>query len=265
MRLDCPPLCQPGILSDGGPAQWWCRVGLTPRQAHVRRGEGGGGGGGLAQGLGIRLFAFGGTYWPLATAHSDPLWARTCSGCVRDPKKSVPKKRPNQIFPIVNLSFSNNGHFGRRVGGGGGPPSTVVGRSHVTLLSGMWVLTATPSTTASAAAGTLLLLLPMSFHAADIGPAAALGAGVAANAAAGTRGKTLVVRNTIRARRPCPCPIPDTAPDTPCVTFRRVVVPLRGPGRSPVLPFACCVVLLLSVGRCGRCSCWCRFRVRGAQ
>ena len=38
-----------------------------------------------------------------------------------------------------------------------------------------------------------------------------------------------------------------------------------GPGRSPVLPFACCVGLLLSVGRCGRCSCWCRFRARGAQ
>ena len=52
---------------------------------------------------------------------------------------------------------------------------------------------------------------------------------------------------------------------TPCVTFRRVVVPLRGPGRSPVLPFACCVGSLLSVGRCRRCSCWCRFRVCGAQ
>ena len=39
-------------------------------------------GGGLAQGLGIRLFAFGGAYWPLATAHSDPLWVRTCFGCV---------------------------------------------------------------------------------------------------------------------------------------------------------------------------------------
>ena len=51
----------------------------------------------------------------------------------------------------------------------------------------------------------------------------------------------------------------------PCVTFRRVVAPLRGPGQSPVLPFACCVGSLLSVGRCGRCSCWCRFRVRGAQ
>ena len=52
---------------------------------------------------------------------------------------------------------------------------------------------------------------------------------------------------------------------TPCVTFRLVVAPLRGPGRSPILPFACCVGSLLSVGRCGRCSCWCRFRVRGAQ
>ena len=51
----------------------------------------------------------------------------------------------------------------------------------------------------------------------------------------------------------------------PYVTFRRVVVFLRGPGQSPDLPFACCVGSLLSVGRCGRCSRWCRFRVRGAQ
>ena len=51
----------------------------------------------------------------------------------------------------------------------------------------------------------------------------------------------------------------------PRVTFCRVVVPLRGPGQSPVRPFACCVGSLLSVGRCGRCSRWCRFRVRGAQ
>ena len=51
----------------------------------------------------------------------------------------------------------------------------------------------------------------------------------------------------------------------PCVTFRRVVASLRGPGRSPGLPFACCVGSLLSVGRCGRCSCWCRFHVHGAQ
>ena len=41
-----------------------------------------GAGGGVAQGLGIRLFAFGSAYWPLATAHSDPLWVRTCFGCV---------------------------------------------------------------------------------------------------------------------------------------------------------------------------------------
>ena len=51
----------------------------------------------------------------------------------------------------------------------------------------------------------------------------------------------------------------------PCVKFHRVVAPLRDPGESPVLPFACCVVLLPSVGRCGWCSCWCRFRIRGAQ
>ena len=55
-----------------------------------------------------------------------------------------------------------------------------------------------------------------------------------------------------------------SAPPPP-VTFRRIVVPLRGPGQSPVRPFACCVGSLRSVGRCGRCSCWCRFRVRGAQ
>ena len=54
-------------------------------------------------------------------------------------------------------------------------------------------------------------------------------------------------------------------PPPPRVTFRRVVAPLRGPEQSPVLPFACCVASLLSVGRGGRCSCWCRFRVRGAQ
>ena len=54
-------------------------------------------------------------------------------------------------------------------------------------------------------------------------------------------------------------------PLPPRVTFRLVVAPLRGPGQSPVLPFACCVGSLRSVGRCGRCSCWCRFRIRGAQ
>ena len=58
---------------------------------------------------------------------------------------------------------------------------------------------------------------------------------------------------------------PSAAPPPPRVTVRPVVVPLRGPGQSPALPFACCVGSLRSVGRCGRCSCWCRFRVRGAQ
>ena len=56
-----------------------------------------------------------------------------------------------------------------------------------------------------------------------------------------------------------------TSRPPPCVTFRRVVAPLWGPRQSPVLPFACCVGLLLSVGRCGWCSCWCRFRIHGAQ
>ena len=38
-----------------------------------------------------------------------------------------------------------------------------------------------------------------------------------------------------------------------------------GPWTVTRFPFACCVGSLRSVGRCGRCSCWCRFRVRGAQ
>ena len=76
-----------------------------------------------------------------------------------------------------------------------------------------------------------------------------------------------------RHRRPTQCQCPGAGfarahaappPPPPCVTFRRVVAPLRGPGQSPVLPFACCVGSLRSVGRCGRCSCWCRFRVREA-
>ena len=52
---------------------------------------------------------------------------------------------------------------------------------------------------------------------------------------------------------------------TPCVTFRRVAVSVRGPGQSPVLPFACCVGSLHFVGRCDLCSCGCRFRVGGAR
>ena len=50
-------------------------------------------------------------------------------------------------------------------------------------------------------------------------------------------------------------------PPPPIVTFRRVAVCLQGPGQSPVLPFACCVGSMLSVGRCGRCSLWCGFHV----
>ena len=57
----------------------------------------------------------------------------------------------------------------------------------------------------------------------------------------------------------------ELTPPPPCATSLRVAVSLRGPGQSPVLPFACCVGSLRSVGRCGRCSRWCRCRVRGAQ
>ena len=56
-----------------------------------------------------------------------------------------------------------------------------------------------------------------------------------------------------------------TPPPPLCVTFRRAAGSLQGPGRSPVRPFACCVGALRSVGRCGRCSCWCCFRIHGAQ
>ena len=57
----------------------------APSNASVGRGRG------LAQGLGIRLFAFGGAYWPLSTAHSDPLWARTCFGCEQSPRMTCPQ------------------------------------------------------------------------------------------------------------------------------------------------------------------------------
>ena len=71
-------------------------------------------------------------------------------------------------------------------------------------------------------------------------------------------------RGRVSETRGQPTAAPAQRHPPPCVTFRRVAVPLRGPGQSPVLPFACCVGSLRSVGRCGRCSCWCRFRVRGA-
>ena len=48
-----------------------------------------GGGGGVTQGLGISLFAFGGAHWPLATAHCDPRWARTCPPPPRAPHVSA--------------------------------------------------------------------------------------------------------------------------------------------------------------------------------
>ena len=58
------------------------RAGRRGREGMAVTRKGVGGWGGLAQGIGVGLFAFGGAYWPLATAHSDPLWARTCFGCV---------------------------------------------------------------------------------------------------------------------------------------------------------------------------------------
>ena len=56
-----------------------------------------------------------------------------------------------------------------------------------------------------------------------------------------------------------------SAPPGPRVTARQVAVSLRGPGQSPILPFACCVASILSDGRCGWCSLRCRFRISGAQ
>ena len=54
-----------------------------------------------------------------------------------------------------------------------------------------------------------------------------------------------------------PGPQPSThRPPPPRATCRRVAVSLRGPGKSPVLPFACCVGSLRSAGRCDRCSLW---------
>ena len=77
-----PPACAGavwGTFREGG--------GLLGLQQ--RKGGGGGGGcslellqGGGARGHGVGLFAFGGAYWPLATAHSDPLGVRTCFGRV---------------------------------------------------------------------------------------------------------------------------------------------------------------------------------------
>ena len=49
------------------------------RRACVCRGRGGGGG---TRPWWLALLACGGAHWPLATAHSDPPWPRTCFGCV---------------------------------------------------------------------------------------------------------------------------------------------------------------------------------------
>ena len=76
------------------------------------------------------------------------------------------------------------------------------------------------------------------------------------------RGRVLVVAAHSPPHSGCP------PPASPCFrghVVRRVAIFSRGPGQSPVLPFAGCVASLCSHGRCGPCSCWCRFRVRGAQ
>ena len=65
-----------------------------------------GGGGGLEQGLVIRLF--GGAYWPLATAHSDPLWVPTWFWfCQRGGGEA--ESKPN-ICPRTSLFTSGHPH-----------------------------------------------------------------------------------------------------------------------------------------------------------
>ena len=102
---------------------WGFRQGSVRMAVHRRKR-----GGGLAQGLGIRLFAFGGAHWPLATAHSDPLWVRTCFGCVNGaPGRLV-------LFDYSGGWLSRRRAVARAVdswsgpepvqgGGGGAPPS----------------------------------------------------------------------------------------------------------------------------------------------
>ena len=72
---------------------------------------------------------------------------------------------------------------------------------------------------------------------------------------------TQLIPKTPNQRTHPELPTRTAPPPPPRVTLRPVVASLRGPGQSPVLPFACCVGSPRSVGRCGRCSCWCRFRV----
>ena len=56
-----------------------CRIG-GPKARETEPG----GGVGLARGHGVGLLACGGAYWPLPIAQSDPLWVRTCFGCVNE-------------------------------------------------------------------------------------------------------------------------------------------------------------------------------------
>ena len=78
MRVWDPKLCAPKMARPDFPDG---KFRFFPRWSLWS--GGGSGGGGLARGHGVALFAFGGAYWPLALAHSDPLWARTWFGCVR--------------------------------------------------------------------------------------------------------------------------------------------------------------------------------------
>ena len=81
--LDGPPSPSSKALAEGGGDDPSSRLGLrrdslTSTRPLVK----GAGGGGVAQGLGIRLFAFGGAYWPLATARGGGV--REAEGvCVR--------------------------------------------------------------------------------------------------------------------------------------------------------------------------------------
>ena len=65
--------------------RYWSSFDTHPEVELHREGvdcRGPGGGGGLARGHGVSLLASGGAFWPLATAHSDPLWVQTCVGRV---------------------------------------------------------------------------------------------------------------------------------------------------------------------------------------
>ena len=62
-----------GYMPGGRPVRIWNPNGVRKPLGVWR------GGGGWHN---IRFFAFGGAYCPLASAHSDPLWVRTCFGRV---------------------------------------------------------------------------------------------------------------------------------------------------------------------------------------